>query len=213
MRVLIIAGHGEGDSGAVGCGKKESELVRELLPLVVSHMSTDLEIYPTSKNCYKQIKKGFIPKWTDYDFVLELHFNAFNGVAGGTEVLVHAEQPDTHIAMLMAQYISNVGFINRGVKKRTDLQNMNYCHKAGVNYALVETCFIDNESNMKLYEANKDKVAKAIARAFPVAEISPDTEEEVMYRVQVGAFKNRANAEALLEKVKAAGFSGFIAKG
>ena len=31
-----------------------------------------------------------------------------------------------------------------------------------------------------------------------------------IYRVQVGAFRNRANAEALLKKLKAAGFDGFI---
>ena len=33
----------------------------------------------------------------------------------------------------------------------------------------------------------------------------------VIYRVQVGAFSNKSNADALLKKLKAAGFDGFIA--
>ena len=32
----------------------------------------------------------------------------------------------------------------------------------------------------------------------------------MMYRVQVGAFSKKANAEALLARLKAAGFDGFI---
>ena len=34
--------------------------------------------------------------------------------------------------------------------------------------------------------------------------------EQVLYRVQVGAFAVRANAEKMLEKLKAAGFAGFV---
>lgn len=41
----------------------------------------------------------------------------------------------------------------------------------------------------------------------------PDGQEkDALYRVQVGAFRNREGAEAYLEKVKAAGFDGFIVK-
>lgn len=37
--------------------------------------------------------------------------------------------------------------------------------------------------------------------------------EQVLYRVQVGAFAVRANADRMLEKLKAAGFAGFVVKG
>ena len=36
---------------------------------------------------------------------------------------------------------------------------------------------------------------------------------DTLYRVQVGAFAVRANADRMLEKLKAAGFSGFVVKG
>ena len=37
--------------------------------------------------------------------------------------------------------------------------------------------------------------------------------EQVLYRVQVGAFAVRANAEKMLDRLKKAGFSGFVVKG
>ena len=36
--------------------------------------------------------------------------------------------------------------------------------------------------------------------------------DEYMYRVQVGAYKQKSNADAMLKKLKQAGFEGFIAK-
>ena len=38
------------------------------------------------------------------------------------------------------------------------------------------------------------------------------TKKDVLYKVQVGAFSKKENAEELLSKIKAAGFNGFIAE-
>lgn len=42
---------------------------------------------------------------------------------------------------------------------------------------------------------------------------SDDTDDGTIYRVQTGAFSQKANAEAQLEKLKEAGFDGFITIG
>ena len=52
----------------------------------------------------------------------------------------------------------------------------------------------------------------AKAEEKPAEEPKADT-EQVLYRVQVGAFAVRANADRMLEKLKAAGFAGFVVKG
>ena len=52
----------------------------------------------------------------------------------------------------------------------------------------------------------------AKAEEKPAEEPKADT-EQVLYRVQVGAFSVRANADRMLEKLKAAGFTGFVVKG
>lgn len=46
----------------------------------------------------------------------------------------------------------------------------------------------------------------------PAEDTKADT-GDVLYRVQVGAFANRANADRMLDRLKKAGFTGFIAKG
>ena len=38
----------------------------------------------------------------------------------------------------------------------------------------------------------------------------PAGDDKKYYRVQVGAFSSKANAESMLKKLKAAGFDGFI---
>jgi hypothetical protein len=40
--------------------------------------------------------------------------------------------------------------------------------------------------------------------------LKKETPKKAIYRVQVGAFENKANAERLLENLKASGFTGFI---
>lgn len=55
-----------------------------------------------------------------------------------------------------------------------------------------------------------EEEAVLIAEYFDVLAEEPAEENEVLYRVQAGAFRVRSNAEALLAKMKAAGFDGYI---
>ena len=57
----------------------------------------------------------------------------------------------------------------------------------------------------------RNDVAALMATASQGNAVTPNNGDKKLYRVQVGAFENRANAEAMLEKVKKAGFtSAFI---
>lgn len=51
------------------------------------------------------------------------------------------------------------------------------------------------------------------APAEPVEPAPAEPVPAVIYRVQVGAFANRENAEKMLQRLKAAGFDGFIRQG
>ncbi|HZK69959.1 MAG TPA: N-acetylmuramoyl-L-alanine amidase, partial [Clostridia bacterium] len=51
-------------------------------------------------------------------------------------------------------------FKNRGFKYRNDLYNMNTCAKNGMNYRLVECCFIDNKNDVNKFISNRDAIAK-----------------------------------------------------
>lgn len=56
-----------------------------------------------------------------------------------------------------------------------------------------------------------DTFRKAVKAAMTGGVVStPAPEEKTLYRVQVGAYSVKSNAEAMLKKLKAAGFDGFI---
>lgn len=50
-----------------------------------------------------------------------------------------------------------------------------------------------------------NKIAKEVN-----ARLNPGTTAKTIYRVQVGAFSKKANADAMLKKLKEAGFDGFV---
>lgn len=166
MKILLICGHGDGDPGAVALGYQEAKLTRELAPKLKDALSpyAEVTIFDTSKNMYKYLKSGNSFDFTKYNYVFELHFNAFDKKASGTEILVHPKESGISVEETILKNISALGFKNRGVKRRTDLKNMNTCKvNQGVSYALFETCFIDNAADMVLYQAKKDDIIKAIS--------------------------------------------------
>lgn len=175
MKILLIAGHGQGDPGACANGYKEADLVREIAPKLKNKLSAyaNVDVFDMNKNMYKFLKAGNAFNFKNYDYVFELHFNAGvndtkgNGKTTGTEILVHPSEKGTTVEKTIVSNISALGFKNRGVKTRSDLQNMNVCKKRqGVSYALLETCFIDDKDDMKLYVAKKDAVITAIANGI-----------------------------------------------
>ena len=153
MNVLIIAGHGQGDSGACACGYKEADLTREVASLLSQYGG--VTVYDMNKDLYQQQAAGKRFDFTPYDFVLELHFNAGGGT--GSEIIVRSGTTEsTSIAQNILNGIISLGFRNRGVKGRLDLYNMNVCSSQGVPYALLEVCFIDNCADMALYQSKKE---------------------------------------------------------
>ena len=175
MKILLIAGHGEGDPGACALGYKEADITREIASKLKSALSNyaTVDVFDTSKNMYKYLKSGKTFDFKKYDYVLELHLNACvndtkgNGKTTGAEILVHSLEKGISVEESILNNIEKIGFRNRGVKRKTNLLNMNTCKKKqGVSYALIEVCFIDDLDDMTLYQAKKDEVVNAIAQGI-----------------------------------------------
>ena len=158
---LVIAGHGDGDPGALGNGYRERDLTLEVTNLLAAQHE-NIHAY-TAHNVYAQGTLATVAK--GYDTVTEIHFNAFNKTAKGTEVLIHStyepDGVDTKLLSVLSKY-----FQNRGIKKRSNLANINIAYNKGINYRLVEICFIDNAEDIKIYQANKNRIAKEMAEAI-----------------------------------------------
>ena len=171
MRMLLIAGHGQGDPGACANNYKEAELVRGLVSSLspILRQYAEVDVFDTEKNMYKFLQTNPFD-FTKYDYVFEVHFDSCvndtlgDGKTTGTGILVHPSEKAVTVEELILKNIARFGFKNRGVKTRSDLQNMNICKgKQGVSYALLETCFIDDVDDIKLYVSLKENIAKAIA--------------------------------------------------
>lgn len=175
MKILLIAGHGAGDPGACACGYQEANLTREVTGALFTILKdyTDVTMYDTLRNMYADLKAGRSFAFTNYNYVLEVHFNAAandpsgNGKTTGSEVLVHPNEKDVSVETEILMELQALGYTNRGVKTRDNLLNMNTCKgKQGVSYALIEVCFIDDRDDVNLYQNKKSQTITAIANGI-----------------------------------------------
>ena len=176
MKILLISGHGAGDPGAIGTynGKtyKEADLTREVVSAVAKKLTdyASVTVYDQSRNAYTDYKNGVLNKnanFAKYDFVLEIHFNAFkkdagNGVTKGVEIYAKS---GSNIEPSICKNIAAVGFKNRGVKSN-GFAVINTARSKGVRAALLEVCFIDDADDMAVYLNNKEEVVDAIVKGF-----------------------------------------------
>ena len=168
MKILIIAGHGAGDTGAVGCGYKEADITRKGASILEGKLDAyDCKVkrYPSSHDCYQDNKNGCMQEsFSKYGLVVEIHFNSYNGSAHGCECLYRPARM-RNLAAKVSRAIAEEGFFDRGAKQRTDLMNMNTCYRNGVPYILIETCFIDNKADMTRYAKEIYEVWGNVAEA------------------------------------------------
>jgi len=213
--ILIISGHGGTpyDPGACGCGEKEAILTRELAVLVQRELEKVSNVkpmlYDQSKDAYKVLQNGGSLPLSGVDYVLEIHFNAGvndaggNGETTGIEVLVHNSESGTGVEEAICKRIAALGFRNRGVKRRGDLLVMNTVKRSGVSHALIETCFIDDMDDVKLYRAVKAKVSKAIAagiaEGFGLKYADTTTENKPVDKVKENAGLTNAEIQQIAE--------------
>lgn len=191
MKILLISGHGAGDNGACANGYKEADLTREVVNMLKEKLKkyADIDVYNQTRDAFKDVNNGNIQvNFANYNYVLEIHFNSFNGSAKGTEIyttrIENAKTVEEKIMNKLSKF-----FTVRGVKEK----NFNVIYSAkkkGVSSALLEVCFIDNAEDMQIYQNNKEAICQAIcdgvAEGFGLKEGSHNSNE-------VGNIHNNTN--------------------
>lgn len=172
-KIIISAGHGGDDPGAVSNGFIERDLAIELRALVVKHLKTlynvDALVDP-DRNKLTDTLAWLRGKFLGKDILFDIHWNAGGGT--GIEVIV-PEVPsnfETRLAQTLADKISNLTTWKKragGVKKESDTarKKLGWMRPNAENI-LLETCFIDNKLDMAIYQANKSGIAKIIAEVL-----------------------------------------------
>lgn len=173
FRLMLIAGHGQGDSGAVGNGHKECDMTRDLINRICKYALEKgiiVDLYNPSFNAVKQIKAGNVPKFKGNNYCLEVHFNSStNKTARGTMFYIHAAEKGWSVEENILNRLYKLGTrkawdgvvkTNRQFSKGLLVQNR--CKEQGISHGLLETCFISSAEDVNWYFTNKDKIAKEI---------------------------------------------------
>lgn len=168
-KLLVIAGHGAGDSGAVGNGYTEAERVRALASRIAALGGVNVTIGDMSRNWYRD---GGISRLNvsnkDYQ-ILELHMDSASPSAKGGHVIIkNGFTPDKYDNALA----NMIGGIFPGRSKlivgRSDLANVNRAAAKGYGYRLMECGFISNAGDIQTFNQRMDDIAKGILGAFGI---------------------------------------------
>ena len=222
MKVFITAGHGGLDGGAVANGVKEKDLnlsialaCRDVLKrhgVEVKMSRTKDEDDPLSE----EIKEcnAYGP-----DLAVSIHNNASNGKGDGAEVFHHhGGGKGKTLAENILGEIVKIGQNSRGAKIRKNANGKDYygfIRETSCPAVIVECAFVDNASDLKILasEGDRKSMGEAIAKGvLKTLGVEFQGERTSLYRVQVGAYLLKSNAEAMQKKIKAVGFDAFIVK-
>ena len=220
MKVFISSGHGGSDPGAVANGVKEKdlnlsialacrdELVRHGVSVKMSRTKDEND--PLSE----EIKEcnAYAP-----DLAVSIHCNAGGG--DGAETFYHygGGKSKTLAENILAEIVK-LGQNSRGAKTRKNANGKDYygfIRETSAPSVIVECAFVDNATDLKILATEGDKKAMGVAIAKGILKtlgVAYEADRGTLYRVQVGAYLVRANAEAMQKKIKAVGFDAFIVK-
>lgn len=139
-----------------------------------------------------------------------IHTNASNTTVQGTRLFCYSFNDKSYTACkhIMATLAPITPGTSDNISVRTDLYEVRV-PKAPTAY--IECEFHDNVQSSSWIVNNTDKIGEKICEGicnyFNVPYIE---EQEKLYRVQVGAFSVKENANALRDKLKSMGFDAFV---
>jgi N-acetylmuramoyl-L-alanine amidase len=233
VKIVVDPGH-EGveknlDPGAVANGLKEADLTlkiaKHIYDMLSEYEGVQVRMTRTGNQPLSLSQRAKMANDWGADFFLSVHINAGGGTGfesyiynGGVSAPTVAYQNVMHQEILKA--IGNV--TDRG-KKRANYAVLRETHMPAI---LTENLFIDNANDADKLKSDQflQQIAyghvQGIVKAFGLkkkAQPKPTpsqpqqkSSDKKLYRVQVGAFTERENAERLAEELKKKGYPAII---
>ena len=143
-----------------------------------------------------------------------IHTNAFNGsLTGGTLIMIYSTSGENLKAghAIFNRLAPITPGSDYSIRANTGLAELNSTKAIAV---YVECEFHDTADGANFIINNTDKIGEAIAHGicdyFGTNWVDDDNTSDSFYRVQVGAFSNKQNAENQMNKLKEEGYDAFI---
>ena len=215
VKVFLSAGHGGSDPGAAANGLYEKtvnlntllackkELERHGVTVICSRTKDEND--PVSQ----EVKEA---NASNADIAVSFHANAGGG-DGFEAYYYYPNTKSSKLAELCEKHVKALGQNSRGVKPGNHLY---FIKNTKMDAVLVESFFIDNVKDKTVGDTVSEQTAFGVAYAksileyfgIPYQENKPTN--QATYRVQVGAYANETNAEAMKTRLKKAGFESII---
>lgn len=214
--IMLDAGHGGEEPGAVYMGRQEKDDTLNLVLAIgeiLQNNGIDVEYTRTTDVYESPYQKAMEANEAGVDFFISIHRNSSpipNQYMGVESLVYDLSGIKYEMAKNINAQLETVGFVNLGVQARPNLVVLRRTQMPAV---LVEVGFMNSDTDNKLFDENFNDIASAIADGImdtlnvgTTGQTQPDTE----LRVQVGAFRNIVYAERLLRELTEQDFPAYI---
>lgn len=236
VSIMLDAGHGGRDPGAVYEGRQEKDDVLKMVLAVgeiLENRGIDVQYTRTTDVYETPFQKAMQANEAGVDYFISFHRNSYpvdNAVSGVESLVYDLSGIKYEMAEDINDQLETIGFRNLGIKARPNLVVLKRTKMPAV---LVEIGFINSDTDNQLFDQNFDAIALAIAEGIldtlfqnpnvdedSVPDVTPelppdfgmDEEEPDKYHIQVGAYRNKKYAEKLREELLAEEFPAFVSR-
>lgn len=229
MRVFIGVGHGGSDPGAVKNGLKEKNLNLAIALACQDELARHGVLVKMSRKkdendpLTDEIKEcnSFNP-----DLAVDIHNNAGGGDGCEAFYSIYGGTGEVLAKNILAEIVK-IGQNSRGAKTKKNSAGKDYfgfIRQTKAPATIVECAFVDNKKDIQIIDTKEEQVAFGVAIAkgilktlgikwnapeVPKKEEPKEENTGKMYRVQTFA-GSKSGAEAMVKKLKAAGFDAII---
>ena len=168
-RIILDAGHGGYDNGAVYFGRMEKHDNLDLtleIGEILNNNGVDV-LYTRVEDVYvSPLERAYMANQEGADYFVSIHRNSSptpNTYSGVQSLVYDMEDPSAVLAANINQELEEVGFSDLGITVRTDLAVL---RRTDMPAVLVEVGFINTDSDNALFDERFDEIAYAIAAAI-----------------------------------------------
>ena len=209
--IFIDCGHGGNDSGAVGL-IIEKDYVLKLGNKVVEK----LKKYPCnvfySRNTDKYLtlnERVRLSNINNCDVFISIHCNDDDKKQGyGFESFTYSGDSELQ-KVIHNNLVTTLGTKDRGMKKASFYVLKHTKAKA----ILLELGFVHNENDCKILNDKLDEIADSIVKSLvTVLDLTPSTEKREVFRVLIGSYTIKENAENMIRQLEKDGYKPSLIK-
>lgn len=221
MKIVVDAGHGfetPGKRSVDGMGEYEFNRIVAKYAKEMLEQYENVEVFFTHSDGrdVPLIERTDIANELNVDAFISIHANAYGtggwNSADGIETYVYTSKPKEayELAKIVQDYlVKKTGRDDRGVKTA----NFHVLRETRMTAILCECGFMTNKEEAELLKQDqyRQTCAKAIVKGLvKFYNLKEQPKPKGLYKVQVGAFSKKKNAEKLAEELKNKGYDTYI---